>query len=102
MSDDNVVDIKSRSRRDENPNVLSLAEQLIAMVGIFETVAVIAEVAHDDHWLELFEGIPDTPEIRDRVRSIIREAADELSYYEESLKGINPQLIVEADGKKET
>jgi len=61
-------------------------EQLIAMEGIIETVAVLAEVSHDFHWLQLFEGIPNTPEIRERVRETIREAVDDLYHLQDSLK----------------
>jgi hypothetical protein len=86
MSDDNVVDMKSRRRRNDNPSVLGLAEQLIAMEGIIETVAVLADVSHDFHWLQLFEGIPDTPEVRDRVWDIIREAVVDLVHLEDSLR----------------
>jgi len=75
---DNVIDLNSRRKRNDNPSVLGLAEQLIAMEGIIETVAVLADVSHDFRWLQLFEGIPDTPQIRERVYDIIREAVDDL------------------------
>jgi hypothetical protein len=89
MSDDNVVDIKSRVRRKDNPRVWEIAKQLIAMEDIREVVAVLGDVSSEFPEVQLLRDIPNSPEINERVHNILWEAVGQLDQFEDSLKEIS-------------
>jgi hypothetical protein len=86
MSDDKVVDIKTRRGRSVSPSVLAMAEQLIAMEDIREIIAVLGGISGEGWSPQLLPGIPNTPEIQERVYRIIYDAVDELDRFADSLK----------------
>jgi hypothetical protein len=86
MSDDNVVDIKSRTRRKDSTPVWEMSKQLIAMEDIREVVAVLAWISADVPEVQLFRDMPNTPVINERVHRILRETVVQLEDFEDSLK----------------
>lgn len=86
MSDENIVDIKSRRSRSVSPSVLAMAEQLIAMEDIREILQVLGDISSEESSPQLLMGRPNTPEINERVHDIIYEAVGQLEQFEDSLK----------------
>jgi hypothetical protein len=86
MSENNVIDIKTRPRRKDTPRVWQMAQQLIAMEDIREIVAVLADISADVPDVPLFLDTTNTPEINERVYKILREAVCQLEDFEDSLK----------------
>ena len=62
-----------------------LAEQIISMEGIIETIAVIGDISYEVPEIQLFNDIPNTPEINLRVHDILWEAVGELDRLRDSL-----------------
>jgi hypothetical protein len=85
MPDDNVVDMQSRKRRKDDPRVWEMVEQSIGLEGITEVVAILADVSADSPTVQLFQTIPNEPDIRERVYTILREATIQLQQLEDSI-----------------
>jgi hypothetical protein len=86
MPDDRVIDINSRTRRADKPSIWAMAEQMISMEGIRETLAVIGDITYEVPELQLFASTPNRREINQRVHDIIWNAVGELEQFEDSLR----------------
>ena len=86
MSDENIVDIKSRRSRSAGSSVWAMAEQLIAMEDIREILQVLGDISSDVPEIQLLRDRQNTPEINERVHDIIYEAVVQLEQFEDSLK----------------
>jgi hypothetical protein len=84
MSDDKVINIKTRRKDQTNPSIWLMIEQLVATVGVKEVVHVMADISHDLPALQLMCNIQNTPEISQRVDEILSQAIIQLEELEDS------------------
>lgn len=81
-----MVDIKTRRGAPISHNIISMAEQLIAMSDIRDIVALLGDISNEGWSPQLIPDTPNTPEIQQRVHDIIYEAVWELDRYTDSLE----------------
>jgi hypothetical protein len=90
MSDDKVVDIKTRRGRADSSDIMATAEQLIAMADAREIVALLSHLLHDTQGIPLLDGAPDTPDVRETIYEILSDAVAELDRLTDSFKVREP------------
>lgn len=90
MSDEKVVDIKTRRGRSDSPDIMATAVQLIAMTDAREIVALLSILLHDTEGIPLLDGAPDTPDVREAIYEILSNAVADLDRLTDSFKVREP------------
>ena len=86
MSDDNVVDIKTRKPPVVSSDIMEAAVRLVRMVDARELVALCAILLHDLDEIPLVDGAPDTPQVREAIYQILDNAVADIDRLTDSFK----------------
>jgi hypothetical protein len=90
MSDERVIDIKTRKPPVVSADVMATAVQLVGMVDAREMIALLAILIHDCPDIPLLYGAPDTPDVREEVYEIFNNAVADLDRLTDSFKVRDP------------
>lgn len=86
MSDDKIIDIKTRKPPVASEEVMATAMHLINICDTREIVALVACLLHDVDGIPLLLGAPDTPQVREAIYQILDEAVQDLDRLSDSFK----------------